>query len=117
MTGTVATIIMIHHIYGLTVGVLLTAFVAWALLSCLRQSSHKFTFARRTKEFWTPVLVLALLVVVIQYLVGWRLPMGGLLTCVSLYAALYYLGPERQRMGIGRAGEDWGRRDSWRGGW
>lgn len=107
-TSTLAVALIIRRVLGLAVAILLTAFILWALVSCLRQPEQRYTYVRKPKNFWSGVLAVSLGVVVIQYWVGWRLPFGGLLTCFALFAAVYYLGPERQRMGVdGRRSRGW----------
>nr|WP_240611492.1 DUF2516 family protein [Actinobaculum sp. 313] len=87
----------------------------WALVDCLGRSAGDFTFARRSKDFWTVVLVLAV-VLSLSFVVPFiYLPFRGFLSLLAIIAVVYYLGPERQRMGPRRPGGE--RPRSNRGGW
>lgn len=81
------------------INILLALCALWALITCLRRPAHNFTYARRNKQFWSGILAAATAILAFGALTYFRLPMQGLLTFASVYAVVYYLGPEEQRMG------------------
>jgi hypothetical protein len=67
---------------------------AWALVDCLRRPAGAFTAAgKRTRTFWTWVLVAATVVAFISIPppLGLRLPFPSFLALVSAAAAIIYL--------------------------
>jgi len=97
------------------IALFVASLAVWALVDCLGRPAGDFTFARRSKDFWTVVLVLAV-VLSLSFIVPFMyLPFRGLLSMLAIIAVVYYLGPERQRMGPRRPGGE--RRRSNRGGW
>ena len=88
-----------------TVWLVIVAFVACVLLMCLARPAADFT-ATRPKKFWLVALGASLLVFVWPYVMPLYLPLHGILQWVALILAIYYVGPERRRMGKSRG---WGR--------
>ena len=91
-----------------TVWLVIVAFVACVLLMCLARPAADFT-ATRPKKFWLVALGASLLVFVWPYVMPLYLPLHGILQWVALILAIYYVGPERRRMGKGGG---WRRRGS-----
>lgn len=92
----------------------LTGLFVWGFFDALARPERQFGLAGRSKNFWLAVLggggVLYFLVRVLRF---W-FPLAGLVSLGFLIAAVFYLGPERQRMGPrwnGRESRDSG------GGW
>lgn len=88
-----------------TVWLVIIAFLACVLLMCLARPAADFT-ATRPKKFWLVALGASLLVFVWPYVMPLYLPLHGTLQWVALILAIYYVGPERRRMGKSRG---WGR--------
>ncbi|MDY5151737.1 DUF2516 family protein [Actinotignum urinale] len=83
----------------MTVNVLICLFMLWAFVACFTRPESDFRYARKSKQFWVSVLVVALVIMVMTIVLPFRLPFQGILTFASAFAALFYLGPEQQWMG------------------
>ncbi|MDE1537287.1 MULTISPECIES: DUF2516 family protein [Actinomycetaceae] len=88
------------------------AFMVWALVACLRRPDADFRYARKDKKFWSGVLLGCALVTGIVLFTPIRLPFQPFLMLGAAYGALYYLGPEEQRMGPRRSSRGRGK-GSW----
>ena len=104
-----------------TIWLVVVIFVACALLMCMARPAGDFT-ALRPKKFWLIALGASLLVFLWPYIMPLYLPFNGILQWVALILSIYYVGPERRRMGRGggwRRGFGGGGRDGGRGtsGW
>lgn len=91
--GEVASTIQ-YSIWLLIVGGLVIA-----LLSALIRPEGDFAAARMNKRFWMIALGAGLAVYLWPYIMPIYLPFSGILHWVSIFAMVYYLGPESQRMG------------------
>lgn len=93
----------------------LTALVVFAFVMCVLRPARDFALARQNKKFWMILLGGGVLVMAWPYLVPLYLPFRGILQWVALIGAVYFLGPERQRMGKRswwpRRGSGWSGRD------
>lgn len=76
----------------------------WALISATTRPAQDFVHARQKKGFWIGILVASLLVTGNGWLYYFPLPFSGLLSFAAIFAAVYFLGPENQRMGPRRRG-------------
>ncbi|MDP9800650.1 hypothetical protein J2S49_000726 [Arcanobacterium wilhelmae] len=76
---------------------LLFAGAAFSLVDALLRPADRWWAAAQPKKFWLIWMVVSLALVVADYL--YRLPLGGILTLVIAVGIVYYIGPERQRMG------------------
>ena len=83
-----------------TVWLVIVVFVACVLLMCLARPAADFT-TTRPKKFWLVALGASLLVFVWPYVMPLYLPLHGILQWVALILSIYYVGPERRRMGKG----------------
>lgn len=61
--------------------------------------AQDFMYARQKKGFWIGILLASLLVTGNGWLYRFPLPFSGLLSLAAIFAAVYFLGPENQRMG------------------
>ncbi len=96
------------------------ALVIWALISAATRPAQDFLYAQKKKGFWVGVLVASLLVTGNGWLYYISLPFSGLFSLAAIFAAVYFLGPENQRMGPrrrGGGGYGGGRSSGPRGGW
>lgn len=102
-----------YLILGVIIPGAIALVVAWALWECLRRPASLYALAKLSKGWWTGILVVSLLAVAGQFIPGWFLTAGWLLRMAAVFAAVYFIGPECQRMGNpGR-----GPRKPNRGGW
>ena len=97
--------------------------VLWALISAATRPAQDFAYAQKKKGFWVGILVAALLVTGNGWLYYIPLPFSGMFSLAAIFAAVYFLGPENQRMGPRRrgggsgGGSSGGRSSGPRGGW
>ncbi|MDO4887609.1 MAG: DUF2516 family protein [Actinomycetaceae bacterium] len=96
--------------------VLFVLLLACALLACVLRPDDDFARARLSKRRWLVILGAGLIVMVWNNIVGlWLpflwLPFETLLRLGAIIAAIYFLGPEMQRMGPRRGGRS-GRKTS-----
>ena len=99
----------------LVIELAIIAVVAWALIVAATRPSRDFALAQQKKGFWVGILTAALLVSGDGLFYFIPLPFNWLLSMASIFAAIYFLGPECQRMGPRR--RRGGGRDTARGGW
>ncbi len=93
----------------------MTGVFVWGFLDALARPARQFGLAGRSKNFWLAVLGIGgLLYFAVRVMRMW-FPLAGWVSLGFLIAAVFYLGPERQRMGP-RWTDRGGRRQS-RGGW
>ncbi|MCF2706046.1 DUF2516 family protein [Arcanobacterium haemolyticum] len=100
---------------SLVVGLAMIGLLAWALFEAIRRPSSMFALARLPKNTWIIILVVGLLVVGNGTFWWFPFPFMSILRFAGLIAAVYFLGPECQRMGPRRGRGDRPRRT--RGGW
>lgn len=89
-------------------------FVLCAFIAAAVRPAGDFARAGTTKKLWLILLGGGALVVGWPYLIPLYLPFRGILQWGALFAAVYYLGPLRRRMGP-RGG--WGGTPPRRSGW
>ena len=102
------------------IDVAIMGLVLWALVSAIIRPAQDFMYARQKKGFWIGILLASLLVTGNGWLYRFPLPFSGLLSLAAIFAAVYFLGPENQRMGPrrrGGGGYGGGRNTGPRGGW
>ena len=101
------------------IDVAIMGLVLWALVSAITRPTQDFMYARQKKGFWIGILLASLLVTGNGWLYRFPLPFSGLLSLAAIFAAVYFLGPENQRMGPRRRGGGGygGRNSGPRGGW
>ncbi|VEI13614.1 DUF2516 family protein [Trueperella bialowiezensis] len=95
---------------------MLTGLFAWGFVDASRRPEGQFALAARSKNFWLAVLGIGGLVYFVVRVLRWWFPFGRLVSFALLIAAVYYLGPERSRMGSPWGGHG-GRGRRQRGGW
>lgn len=105
--------IMTQLLLSYIVPLALLVFVGWALFECLRRNSEQYTLARLSKNWWIGILLLALLVQGNRFVWWVPLPSSWLLSLAALFAAVYFLGPECQRMGPRGRRQSRGQRGGW----
>lgn len=85
--------------FNVIVPLLILAMIAFAFWDVMRRPSQQFRSAARSKGFWRNVLIaIAVLLVVFIWGPLW-VPFETILNFAGMIAVVYYLGPERQRMG------------------
>lgn len=97
---------------------LLTGLFVWGFVDVLMRSERQFGLANQSKKFWLLVLGIGGVVYFGVRVLRFYVPFGALLSLGFLIAAVYYLGPERSRMGPrwkggGRGGRGWDNRGGW----
>ena len=105
--------IMTQLLLGYIVPLALLLFVGWAFFECLRRNSEQYTLARLSKNWWIGILLLALVVQGNRFVWWVPLPSSWLLSLAALFAAVYFLGPECQRMGPRGRRQSRGQRGGW----
>ncbi len=113
-------------IFGTVIPVIFLGLFAFGLLDVLRRPTSDFASAAQSKAFWVVILGLGALLHFSRLMRLW-IPFGGFIGLALLIGLIYYLGPERQRMGPprggggfrrgGNSGGPFGRGPSNRGGW
>ena len=94
----------------------LTGLFVWGFVDALMRTARQFELAGRSKNFWLGILGGGgLLFFAVRMLRLW-FPFAGWVSLGFLIAAVFYLGPERQRMGPRWTDRGPRRRQS-RGGW
>ncbi len=89
--------------------------VAWALVVAATRPAGDYALAQKKKGFWVGILVAALLIAANGYFYFIPLPFAWLFSMASIFASIYFLGPECQRMGPRR--RRGGGSTETRGGW
>ncbi|QOR45926.1 DUF2516 family protein [Trueperella pecoris] len=91
----------------------LTGVFVWAFLDALLRPERQFALADKPKNFWLAVLGLGGLAYFTIRVLGFAFPLSGLVTLGLLIAAVFYLGPERAKMGRRWGGDSRGTRGGW----
>ena len=99
----------------LAIELAILALAVWALIAAATRPAGDFALAQKSKGFWVGVLGASVLIAANGVFYTVALPFSWLLSMASIFAAIYFLGPERQRMGPRR--RRGGGPTSTRGGW
>ena len=101
----------VYSLWGwiyLIIDLAIMGLVLWALISAATRPAQEYLYAQKKKGFWVGILIASLLVTGNGWLYSFPLPFSGLFSLAAIFAAVYFLGPENQRMGPRRRGGGYG---------
>ncbi|AHU90065.1 DUF2516 family protein [Trueperella pyogenes] len=90
----------------------LTGVFVWSFLDAVFRPADQFALASQSKNFWLILLGGGGLAYFAIHVLHVYFPMSGFVSLALLIGAVYYLGPERAKMGPRWRGNG-GRRGSW----
>ncbi|MCI7304752.1 MULTISPECIES: DUF2516 family protein [Trueperella] len=89
-------------LFNIVLPLAITCLFVWAFIDAAARPARQFAVASQSKNFWLVILGVGALAEVatrFQYLLHLYVPFSGFIRLAFLIALVYYLGPERSKMG------------------